>query len=163
MQLDGLTEAPPEPGENVDRVRAKTPSAINYRIDQASMKRIWFYARQPKAEISRRIQELDREWDLERYVETKAASLALAGVVLGGTVDKRWLIVPAVVLGMLLQHGLCRSSAQVVLLRRIGIRTRREIDAEKYALKMLRGDFDALKAISEETHRAIEALRLSRL
>jgi hypothetical protein len=127
------------------------------------MKRIWFYARQPKAEISRRIQELDREWDLERYVETKAASLALAGVVLGATVDKRWLIVPALVLGMLLQHGLCRSSAQVVLLRRIGIRTRREIDAEKYALKMLRGDFDALKAISEETHRAIEALRLSRL
>lgn len=163
MQLDGLKERGSEPSETVDRVRAKTPSAINYRIDQASMKRIWHYARQPKTEISRRIHELDREWDLERYVETKAASIALAGVVLGATVDKRWLILPTIVLGMLLQHGICRSSAQVVLLRRIGIRTRREIDAEKYALKMLRGDFDALKSISEETHRAIEALRMSRM
>ena len=41
-------------------------------------------------------------------------------------------------------------------------RTRREIEAEKNALRMLRGDFDKLESISEETHRAIEALRLSR-
>jgi hypothetical protein len=42
------------------------------------------------------------------------------------------------------------------------VRTRREIEAEKYALRMLRGDFDNLNSVSEETHRAIEALRLSR-
>ena len=31
----------------------------------------------------------------------------------------------------------------VPLFRRLGIRTRQEIDAEKYALKAIRGDFDA--------------------
>jgi len=45
----------------------------------------------------------------------------------------------------------------------MGIRTRREIDAEKYALRMLRGDFEKLQAVSETSHRAIEAVRLSRL
>ena len=43
-----------------------------------------------------------------------------------------------------------------------GYPTRREIESEKTALRMLRGDFDKLEAVSEETHRAIEALRLSR-
>jgi hypothetical protein len=46
--------------------------------------------------------------------------------------------------------------------RAAGVRTRREIEAEKTALRMLRGDFDKLEGVSEETHRAIEALRLSR-
>ena len=41
-------------------------------------------------------------------------------------------------------------------------RTRREIEAEKYAMRLLRGDFDSLKDVADETHRAIEALRLSR-
>ena len=33
--------------------------------------------------------------------------------------------------------------ASVVVFRRMGVRTRREINREKYALKALRGDFDS--------------------
>ena len=47
-----------------DRVRNSTPSHINYRIDQAMMKRIWAHARKSREEITFRIEQLDREWDL---------------------------------------------------------------------------------------------------
>jgi hypothetical protein len=45
----------------------------------------------------------------------------------------------------------------VPLLRRFKVRTRKEIDAEKYALKLLRGDFDGIPNILDETLRAVEA------
>lgn len=163
MQTDVLTSPPPITGGTKDRVRSHTPAAVNNRIDQKMMKRIWFYATQPKQVLTSRIAELDAEWDMERALETKTAALALGGLFLGVTVNRKWLMLPAVMLGLLLQHSLTRSSPAVQALRRMGIRTRREIDAEKYALKMLRGDFDAIKSISEETHRAIEALRISRM
>jgi hypothetical protein len=146
-----------------DQVRAHTPFFINQRIDQATMKRIWFYATQPRAAITRRIQEVDQEWDVERLMATKTSAIGLFGLFMGVFGKKRWLLVPGIALGCLLQHALWRTTPAVVLLRRLGVRTRREIDAEKYALRILRGDFDSLKNISEDTHKAIEALRLSRL
>ena len=83
----------------------------------------------------RRIGALDREWDVERVLEVNASTLALSGLVLGVTVNKKWLLVPGVVLSFLLQHGLQGWCPPLPLLRRLGIRTRGEIDREKYALK----------------------------
>ena len=145
-----------------DRVRLHTATRFNQRIDQAMMKRIWLYARKSPQEISERIEELDREWDLERIMETGAGALALSGVLISGLKSRKWLILPAGVLGLLLQHSVTRRSLPVQLLRSLGVRTRREIDSEKYAMRMLRGDFDQIKETSEGSHRAIEALRLSR-
>lgn len=84
-----------------------------------------------------RIGELDREWDIERVLEVNASSLALTGLVLGATVDKKWLTLPAVVLPFLLQHALQGWCPPLPLLRRLGLRTQGEIDREKYALKEL--------------------------
>ena len=83
----------------------------------------------------RRIGALDREWDVERVLEVNASTLALSGLVLGVTVNKKWLLVPGVVLSFLLQHGLQGWCPPLPLLRRLGILTRGEIDREKYALK----------------------------
>ena len=163
MQMGALITASETSAGTRDRVRLHSSAKVNQRIDQKTMKRIWFYATQPREEITRRIRELDQEWDVERMMATKTAAVGLGGMALGFTVNRRWLIVPALALGCLMQHALFRSSPAVQLMRRMGARTRREIESEKYALRMLRGDFDALKDISEETHRAIEALRLSRL
>ena len=162
MQVDVLLEPAAQSPSTRDRIRNSTPSSINYRLDQAVMKRIWSYAKKTPREISDRIEQLDREWDLERVIETNAAGIALTGLIVGVLSSRKWLVLPAAVLGFLLQHALTRKSPPVQLLRRIGIRTRREIESEKYALRMLRGDFDSLNAVSEENHRAIEALRLSR-
>ena len=162
MQVDVLLDRPATEAWTNDRVRQNTPTEFNNRIDQAMMKRVWEYAKKSREEISVRIDQLDREWDLERVLETTAAGLSLGGVLMSICKGRRWLVLPAAVLGSLLQHSLTRRSLAVQVLRAVGVRTRREIEAEKNALRMLRGDFDKLESISEETHRAIEALRLSR-
>ncbi|MGV3772945.1 MAG: hypothetical protein ACO1QB_08590, partial [Verrucomicrobiales bacterium] len=143
--------------------RAHTRPQYNHKIDQDTMKRIWFYSTQSKEVITRRIDQLDCEWDLERILETNAASAALTGLALGMFRSRGWLLIPACVMSFLLQHSMTRKSLPVQMLRKLGIRTRREIEAEKYALKLLRGDFDVIKTVSEDTHRAIEALKLTRM
>jgi len=78
---------------------------------------------------------LDKEWDIERLLEVNASTLALTGLILGLTVNRKWLLLPGIVLPFLLQHGLQGWCPPLPLLRRLGVRTRGEIDREKYALK----------------------------
>jgi hypothetical protein len=91
--------------------------------------------------IDERIQELEREWDIERTLEANAATVALAGLVLGVAVDRRFLALPAAVSVFLLQHALQGWCPPLPLFRRLGIRTAREIHDEIIALRILRGDF----------------------
>ena len=125
-----------------DRVRASTSSGINEKIDREIEKKIEFFAKQSPREISRRIQELEEEWSIERWLETNASTLALTGVILGVTVNRKWLLLSGGVLGFLLWHGVKGWCPPLPILRRLGVRTRGEIDREKFALKILRGDFD---------------------
>ncbi len=94
-----------------------------------------------RAAIDRRLDELDREWDVERVLEANAAALALAGTALGAFHDRRWLALPAVVTGFLLQHAVQGWCPPVPLFRRLGIRTAAEIQAEKAALLAMREDW----------------------
>jgi hypothetical protein len=158
-----LLEAPRRDEARMDRVREHTPARINQKIDEETLKRVWQYAYQPRQVLTARIENLDREWDIERILESHAAGLSLAGLVLSATVDRRWLLLPAAILTFLLQHSVKRKSLPVKILRSFGIRTRKEIEAEKYALKLLRGDFDSINKAVEQTHRAIEALRVARM
>jgi hypothetical protein len=130
----------------IDRVRSNTAAHINDRIDSEIERRVQFYATQPDREISRRIRTLEKEWSMERLLETNASTLALTGVVLAVTVNKKWLWLSGGVLGFLLLHGVQGWCPPVPALRRLGVRTRGEIDREKYALKMLRGDLDDVAA-----------------
>ena len=98
------------------------------------------YARDPSG-IDARLDELDREWDIERAVEVNAAGMSIVGLLLGKTVDRRFFMLPAVVAGFLMQHALMGWCPPVPLLRRYGYRTRSEIDLERHALKYLRGDY----------------------
>ena len=134
-----------------DAMRAHTPADIQQRIDFTLEDRIRFYATQPKEAIARRLNELDQEWDLDRLLTANMAGLALGGVVFsffGG--GKKWLLVSGGALAYLLMHGLQGRCPPATAMRRFGIRTHGEIDAERYALKLLRGDFESLHA--EETH-----------
>jgi hypothetical protein len=138
--------------ETLDRVRANTAPDVNDRIDRQMEERIRDYARRSPEEISQRIEELEREWDMERWLEANASSLALSGVALSLVHHRRWLILPGLVLPFLLQHAVQGWCPPVPILRRLGVRTRQEIERERYALKALRGDFDdipraALKAV----------------
>jgi hypothetical protein len=129
-----------------DRVRAQTKSEINRRIDRELEQRLRFYAVQDNQTISERLAELDREWDIERTLEANAASVSLLGLILGVASSRKWLILPALVGGFLLQHAIQGWCPPLPLLRKLGVRTRLEIEQERYALKILRGDFeDVLK------------------
>ena len=133
---------------NPDRVRANTSTRVNRRIDLDMEERVWEYAQASRDVISGRIRELEREWDIERVLQTNASALALSGLVLGLTHHKRWFAVPGVVLPFLLLHALQGWCPPLPVLRRMGVRTRQEIEREKYALKMLsaRGELPRLIA-----------------
>lgn len=117
-----------------DRVRNSTSEEVNSRIDQVTNSNIELYSNRPIPEIDERIKVLEKEWDIERVLEVNASTLALTGLILGTTVNKKWLALPAIVLPFLLLHGLQGWCPPLPILRRMGIRTRDEIDREKYAL-----------------------------
>lgn len=73
---------------------------------------------------------------VERMLEVNASMLALTGLALAlaVTVNRKWLLLPGIVLPFLLQHGLQGWCPPLPVLRRLGVRTRGEIDREKYAL-----------------------------
>jgi len=121
---------------SLDRVRSSTASHVNEEIDLQTDINIQRYKGKSKAEILERIQMLDKEWDIERVLEVNASALALSGLILGLTKDRKWLFLPGIVLPFLLQHGLQGWCPPLPLLRRLGIRTRGEIDREKYSLKV---------------------------
>jgi hypothetical protein len=77
------------------------------------------------------------------------------------TRSRKWLILPSIVLPFLFQHAMQGWCPPVPLFRRLGVRTREEIDREKYALKALRGDFEEIDSIrrSEEAEDALEAVK----
>ena len=127
-----------------DRVRAHTAPDVNARIDDAMRDRLFSYSTRSDAEISARIEALDREWDIERYLEVTAPSFALTGIGLGFISDRKWFLLSGAVLAFLVQHALQGWCPPLTVLRRLGVRTRREIDEERYALKALRGDFSGL-------------------
>jgi hypothetical protein len=144
--------------ENAERVRANTAEEINRRIDREIETRVREYAQRSAGEITRRIDELDREWDMERLLETNASVVAFTGLVLGVTHSKRWLIVPGIVLPFLFQHAVQGWCPPVPVFRRLGVRTREEIDREKYALKVLRGDFEQTGS-SPRAEEVLEAVK----
>lgn len=147
--------------EYADRVRTNTAEQINCEIDRGIEARVRDYAQRSANDITRRIYELDLEWDIERLLEANASALAFTGLFLGLTRSRKWLILPSVVLPFLFQHAIQGWCPPVPLFRRLGVRSREEIDREKYALKALRGDFEEIDSMRrpEEAEDALEAVK----
>lgn len=149
------------------RVPMHTAEERNREIREQIRRNVERTAAEGPAAIDRRLAELDREWDIERTLETNAATLALTGSILAATVDRRWIALPMAVSAFLLQHALQGWCPPIPVIRRLGVRTAGEIAEERYALKALRGDFDdvcAERATSPgpnvEATRVLQAVRL---
>lgn len=143
------------------RVEINTRPEINQGIQRAIARNVSYYAEHPE-EIDDRLKELDEEWDIERMLEANAASIGLAGVLLGAFADRRFLLLPTVVTGFLLQHALQGWCPPVPFFRRRGVRTEAEINQERTALKAIRGDFDKLRTGAPKRGVARGALRAAR-
>jgi hypothetical protein len=142
-----------------DRVRAHSPEKFNDRIDRATQRRVLRAAGESKPALSRRLEQLDGEWDMERVLETNASALAFGGVLLGLLVNRKFLAIPCFVLPFLLLHAVQGWCPPVPMFRSRGVRTRKEIDTEKFAVKALRGDFAGVDADNDPNERARAAWR----
>jgi hypothetical protein len=129
-----------------EAIRAQTDAEVT-RLENASPEN-----------LATRIEQLDREWDIERVLQTNASALVMIGTALAWRVDRRFLLLPAAVLSFFLQHALQGWCPPIPVFRRLGVRTAREIERERYALKALRGDFDAVPALGRaDTRQRVRA------
>jgi len=133
-----------------DRVRQVTDLRAQERLDAELIARVAQLARAPRPVLTRRIAELEREWDVERMLEANAAVLGGGSVLLAAVTGRRWLLLTGAVTVFLLQHAIQGWCPPLELFRRLGMRTRREIDLELHAVKALRGDYDQLRPPSAE-------------
>lgn len=154
--------------DTATRVEDNTAAHLNRKVEQSTQERISFYRRQDRESITRRLDELDREWDTERTLQTNFAILstvgagltakATVGAGLTAKVHNRWAWLALGVPGFMIQHGLQGWCPPLAVLRRLGVRTAREINEERFALKALRGDFDAV-ADSNDAEAIIRAVQ----
>lgn len=89
--------------------------------------------------IERRLRELDEEWDLESVLEAQASLVASLGTVVGAVVNRRLPFVPLSWSAALVRLAANRLPLATVF-RGMGLRTSREIEIERLALRLLRGD-----------------------
>lgn len=148
----------------INRVRRNTAPHINQRIDEQTARNVRIYSAQPPHVIDRRIRELEQTWSIERVLQANASMMGFITSVLALTTSKKWGLLTLGALGFSLLHGVQGWDPPLPLLRRLGLRTRSEIDEEIYALKALRGEFRDMKAqpepdIGERAEKAIEAIR----
>ena len=111
------------------RVCEHTAPEVNERIQRSTEVNVAYYRQHPEL-IDQRLVELDREWDIERALEAHSATVGLIGTALAATVNRKWLIVPALITGFLFQHAIQGWCPQLPILRRLGFRTPDEIDIE---------------------------------
>lgn len=140
-----------------DRVRKNSSNTVNNSIDQDIAQHVNDMSNKSPEAINERIRQLEQEWDVERNLEVIAPSLILGGLALGAFANKKWLALPGLVAAFLLQHGIQGWCPPVPVLRFFKIRTKGEIDREKYALKALKGDFEKTAA-DKSTSTIIDAV-----
>jgi hypothetical protein len=120
--------------------------------------RVRLYASQPREMIDERIAELRREWSIERYLQINIAAMGVTTATLAATSNRKWGIATIAGLAFFLFHAVEGFAPPMPALRRMGIRSRAEINREIYALKILRGDFDEAITAPDEASRVEPAL-----
>ncbi len=123
----------------------QSPNSVNEKIENETWNHVSHYQNKSASEITDRIHELEKEWDIEKYLGVNMGTLALSGLAAGVyTKNKNWFALPAIVLGFFIQHSIQGWCPPLPVMRMLKLRTRKEIEQEKYALKIIRGDFENL-------------------
>lgn len=135
-----------------DQIRMHSSKATNDAIDEHTLASVEELAHASGSQVSERIEKLDKEWDIERVLQahTAVVTLGAAGMALI-TGKRRWMLPAIVPATFLLQYTFQGWSPPVEALRKLGIRSRHEIESERTALKAMRGDFGGLHNTEDET------------
>ncbi len=107
--------------------------------------------------------ELDREWAVERILESVFGGVVVGGISMSLLSQRRWLLFPTLAGCFMLQQVVAGWCPPLLVLRRLGFRTAAEINRERMALKVLRGDFGHLGIPSGQSSLASHATLLDAL
>lgn len=122
---------------STSKVKLHTKPESNQKIEQKTQQNIKDYQGASKELLNKRLQQLDREWDIERVVESKAAVMILISTILGFTRRKCWFFISLISSFFLLLHAIVGWCPSLPIVRCLGIRTPEEIQEEKTAIKAL--------------------------
>ncbi len=133
----GLPRAGTGDLERRDRVRDHTPASVNRRIDEAARTSV-ARASGSAGGVAERLACLDREWDVDRTLMLLFPILGgvtlLTGLRKGRTRANGWLALFGVQVGFMAWHSLVGWCPPMAVLRRLGVRTQKEIAEERFAL-----------------------------
>ncbi|MEM1011587.1 MAG: hypothetical protein AAGI46_05125 [Planctomycetota bacterium] len=124
--------------ERAPEIIHPTPEAAAESNARRTEANIAFFKENPSM-IASRLDELDTEWDTTRVLQVVTSGLTLGAFWLSLTKSRAWSLLTAILAGGALHHGLVGQSPADDLVRRLGFRTRDEIEFERRAL--LRIDF----------------------
>jgi hypothetical protein len=127
-----------------DRVRDHSAQIVNQRIADSTRDRVQRVVSQGRDAIVRRIEQLDSEWDVDRALMVNFAIVGGAAYAAGlqryasspwfGPRRKGLLYFFTAQLGFLLLHGTVGWCPPLPVFRRLGVRTKSEIEAERQTL-----------------------------
>ena len=100
-----------------------------------------FYGSLGQPALSERLRALEKEPDLETVTTLALAGAGVAGLVFGFLGSRLWRLLWWISLPLLFAHARGKLMAPEDFLKTLGLRTRKEIEEERYALKAMRGDF----------------------
>ena len=96
------------------------------------------------AAIGDRLNELSREMTAGRATVVTTAVVILAGLTLSSVHNPWWLMLTAVGGALMIVYLIGYATPIGWAFQRLGLRTRADVEAERTALKVLRGDFENL-------------------
>lgn len=124
-----------------DRVRHHTAAAPNDRIEAFTRWQVEDTVRRGRDAIVARLTQLEKEWDVDRVLMLNFAIVGGTGFLLGARKRafkrslNRWQIFTTTQLAFLALHAIVGWCPPAALLRRLGLRTSREIESERRALR----------------------------
>ena len=123
------------------RVKLSTHAEINDIIQRQTADNLKRYLHSDNKTLTTRLEELNREWDTERVLETNASLIIFISSIIGIFTSPYWFLLTGIISLFFLQHALQGWCPPLPILRKLGVRTPEEINAEKAVIRTLRGDF----------------------
>jgi hypothetical protein len=130
------------------KVERHTPSRVQRAIDDRLQRSLQFYARYPSF-IDARLEQIGREWDIERTLEANAATLSFASILASVVTGKKIYLFAGAVTGFLLQHSLQGWCPPLPFFRSCGVRSKDEIMLEYLGLRLLRDGLEKFDGMSK--------------
>lgn len=126
--------------KSTTQVHACTSPSMKERFRRRLVANVRGFINANHNEIDRGIEELDKEWSIERVIEVEAPAVIGVGAALGLLHSKKWFALSGIAAGMVLLHNTRGSYPLLPLFQRMGFRPQKDIEDERNALRVLRGD-----------------------